>query len=54
MITSVSAEGLDEEWLGHVLTQESYLELEKLSKKFDLILMAKVGNMKRLLSMDIT
>ena len=34
MITSVSAEGLGEEWLGHVLTQESYFKLEKLSKKF--------------------
>ncbi len=31
MITSVSAEGLDERWLGHVLTEESFDDLERLA-----------------------
>lgn len=33
MITSVSAEGLDETWLGHVLTQDSFVDLEALAAK---------------------
>lgn len=33
MLTSVSAEGLDESWLGHVLTLDSFAELEALAQK---------------------
>jgi ABC transporter with metal-binding/Fe-S-binding domain ATP-binding protein len=33
MITSVSAEGLDETWLGHVLTEHSFSRLHALSEK---------------------
>ena len=34
MITGVSAEGLGEEWLGHVITKDSLLDLKKLSQKY--------------------
>ena len=34
MITGVSAEGLGEEWLGHIITTDSLLDLEKLSQKY--------------------
>jgi diphthine-ammonia ligase len=34
MITGVSAEGLNQEWLGHVLTRESFERLEALATKF--------------------
>lgn len=33
MLTSVSCEGLDHTWLGHVLTEQSLIELYDLSKK---------------------
>jgi diphthine-ammonia ligase len=33
MLTSVSCEGLDHTWLGHVLTESSLLELHALSKQ---------------------
>lgn len=33
MITSVSAEGIDESWLGHVLTEASFATLESLASK---------------------
>jgi ABC transporter with metal-binding/Fe-S-binding domain ATP-binding protein len=33
-ITGVSCEGLDENWIGHVLTSQSLIELERLSKEF--------------------
>ena len=34
MITGVSAEGLDEEWLGHVLTTSSFERLRELAKRY--------------------
>ena len=34
MLTSVSCEGLDQKWLGHVLTNDSLNELETLSAKY--------------------
>ena len=34
MLTSVSCEGLDHKWLGHVLTNDSLNELETLSAKY--------------------
>ncbi len=34
IITSVSAEGLDQSWLGREITQELIMELKKLSSKF--------------------
>ena len=34
MITGVSAEGLDQRWLGHVLTRESFQELEALAQRY--------------------
>ena len=34
MITGVSAEGLGKEWLGHILTPESFQRLEALAAKF--------------------
>ena len=34
MITGVSAEGLGVEWLGHVITTDSLLDLKKLSQKY--------------------
>ena len=34
MITGVSAEGLGKEWLGHILTSDSFQRLEALAAKF--------------------
>ena len=34
MITGVSAEGLDQRWLGHVLTRESFQELKALAQRY--------------------
>jgi ABC transporter with metal-binding/Fe-S-binding domain ATP-binding protein len=34
MITGISSEGLTEEWLGHVLTDESLLKLKSLASKY--------------------
>ena len=34
MLTGISAEGLDERWLGHVLTPNSIEELNQLSKQY--------------------
>lgn len=34
MITGVSAEGLDKEWLGHVLTSSSFERLKELARRY--------------------
>ena len=34
MITGVSAEGLDKEWLGHVLTSSSFERLQELARRY--------------------
>lgn len=43
IITSVSAQGLDEKWLGKEITKESLNELKELSKKYKFHLMAEGG-----------
>ena len=34
MITSVACEGLTEKWIGHILTEDSLIEMEELSERF--------------------
>ena len=34
MITGIGCEGLNEKWIGHILTKESLSEMEKLSRKY--------------------
>ena len=34
MITGVGCEGLDERWIGHILTEKSLVEMEELSKEY--------------------